>query len=235
VTALLRMRVNVQLIPASALDTLAVPDPPVVVNLIVPVSWQVTTIGLVAGPMAQLVEWNCSPVGVAGKPMALNWMTYWGNGRGTGVAPAAAGRPAASAEAAMKGRAVKSKRRVAGMGRLPGHESVSIVTPTLTVNVPSIDRAERSLGGACPQTSTEVTAKDKSQLPRSRSTVDATDVMYSYLRFICSPYDCETGFQRLERCVLERRRMRLHPATHTTTPPPKMSRNSAPLILVCFV
>jgi hypothetical protein len=53
---LLLCNLNLQLIELNALVTVAVPEPPVLVNLIVPVSSQRTTIGFVAGPMAQLVE-----------------------------------------------------------------------------------------------------------------------------------------------------------------------------------
>jgi len=73
---LLRWSVNFQLIELKVLVTDAVPEPPVAVNLMVPVSWQITTIGSMAGPMAQLVEWNASPVDEGGEAIALNCTMY---------------------------------------------------------------------------------------------------------------------------------------------------------------
>jgi hypothetical protein len=67
-----RVSVKFQLMPASALETAADPDPPVDEKRMWPASLQVTTIGLVAGPMVHAVEWNCSPiVGSPGPEMAL--------------------------------------------------------------------------------------------------------------------------------------------------------------------
>jgi hypothetical protein len=72
-----RCSVNFQWIVANGLVTVAVPEPPVAVNAMVPVSSHWTTIGSMAGPMAQLVEWKSSPTVEGGSvAIALNCTMY---------------------------------------------------------------------------------------------------------------------------------------------------------------
>ena len=73
---LIRWSVNFQLIELKALVTIAVPEPPPAVNWMVPVSLHGTTIGSVAGPMTQLVEWNARPPVEGGEAIALNCTMY---------------------------------------------------------------------------------------------------------------------------------------------------------------
>jgi hypothetical protein len=112
--ALARVRVKVQIIPASKLDTEADPDPPTLENTMWPVSLQRTRIGWVAGPIAHDVEWNCRPrVGSPGCAMAAKRMRNCGTGGGgMTVAPAGVATPKVSVEHAAKARAPRSRRRV---------------------------------------------------------------------------------------------------------------------------
>ena len=75
--------------------------------------------------MAQLVEWNSSPLVEGGKAIALNCTTYWGTGAGDGAAPAADGRATITDPAAMA-RAAEARCRMAIMCFVSSKETYSM-------------------------------------------------------------------------------------------------------------